>query len=112
MFAGERSPEPLQGHRHWFSDAVREAGLKEFHWHDLRHDFASRLVMQGVNLRAVQILMGHKSIQTTCRYAHLAPKDLLDAEERLNLRRTKSPTDTGTSTRQKGRSAVAGRNVA
>jgi integrase len=45
--------------------------------HTLRHTCASRLVQRGVDLRRVQQWMGHRSIQTTLRYAHLAPSDLL-----------------------------------
>ena len=45
--------------------------------------FASRLVMAGVDLRTVQELMGHKSIEMTVRYSHLAPKHTLAAVERL-----------------------------
>jgi len=67
----------------WFEDAVKEAHITDFRWHDLRHTFASRLVMAGVDLRTVQELMGHKSIQMTCRYAHLAPTHQLAAVERL-----------------------------
>ena len=54
-----------------------------FHWHDLRHTFASRLVMAGVDIRTVQELMGHKTIQVTLRYAHLAPQHQLEAVQRL-----------------------------
>jgi integrase len=57
--------------RHWFSDAVGKAGLTNFRWHDLQHTFASRLVMAGVTLRSLQVLMGHKCIETTLRYPHL-----------------------------------------
>lgn len=64
--------EPLTGNRHWFEDAVIKAGIRGFTWHDLRHTFASRLAMAGVDLRRIQELMGHKTIQMTCRYAHLA----------------------------------------
>jgi len=42
----------------WFRAAVREAGLKDFTWHCLRHTFASRLVMAGVDLRTVQGIDG------------------------------------------------------
>ena len=45
--------------------------------------FASRLVMSGVDLRTVAELMGHKTIQMTMRYAHLAPAHQLAAVERL-----------------------------
>lgn len=47
--------------------------------HTLRHTCASWLVQRGVDLRRVQIWMGHKSIQTTLRYAKLAPTSLFEA---------------------------------
>jgi integrase len=56
-----------------FLKAVKEAGLHDFTFHDLRHTFASRLVMAGVNLVTVQHLLGHSTVLLTQRYAHLAP---------------------------------------
>jgi len=84
--------------RHWFEDAMEKAQLANFRWHDLRHTFASRLVMAGVPLRAVQVLMGHKCIETTLRYSHLGETELHNAGERL----TEKTTDTTTSTAHSG----------
>jgi integrase len=69
--------------RYWFEKAVSKAGIVDFHWHDLRHTFASRLTMLGVPLRQVQELMGHGSITMTARYSHLAPAFAGDAVARL-----------------------------
>jgi site-specific recombinase XerD len=73
----------LSSPRFWFDAAVKDAELANFTWHSLRHTFASRLVMSGVDLRTVQELMGHKTIQMTVRYAHLAPEHRLAAVQRL-----------------------------
>jgi site-specific recombinase XerD len=75
--------EALAGPRYWFEPALPKAKIRRFSWHCLRHTFASRLVMAGVDLRTVQELMGHKSIEMTVRYSHLAPKHTLAAVERL-----------------------------
>lgn len=75
--------EPLAGPRYWFEKAITTAELIDFHWHDLRHTFASRLTMAGVGLRAVQDALGHKSVAMTVRYAHLAPDFLQDVVDKL-----------------------------
>ncbi len=90
--------EPLAKPRHWFEPAVRKAKIRGFSWHCLRHTFASRLVMAGVDLRTVQELMGHKSIAMTVRYAHLDLRHTLAAVERLSGANPEAPTDTKTST--------------
>jgi integrase len=79
-YGGER----LLGPRHWFEVAVKKAEIQHFTWHDLRHTFASRLVMSDVDIRTVAELMGHRKIQMTMRYAHLAPEHKLVAVERLS----------------------------
>jgi site-specific recombinase XerD len=86
--------------RFWFDAAVKDAKLRDFTWHCLRHTFASRLVMKGVDLRTVQELMGHKAIQMTVRYAHLAPQHRLAAVQRLCDTEAvqKAPSDTRTDT--------------
>jgi site-specific recombinase XerD len=85
------------GPRQWFEPVVRKAKIADFHWHDLRHTFASRLTMTGVDLRTVQELMGHKTIAMTVRYSHLAPKHTLAAVERLDAL-SAAPTGTTTDT--------------
>jgi site-specific recombinase XerD len=71
------------GRENWFAEAVEEAGIEDFTWHCLRHTFASRLVMAGIPIRTVAELLGHGNIQTTMRYAHLAPGHLASAVEAL-----------------------------
>lgn len=62
---------------------MRRAGIERFRFHDLRHTFASKLVMEGVDLYTVKELMGHSTIQMTERYAHLAPEHKASAVEKL-----------------------------
>ena len=69
--------------RRWFEDAIKRTGIQDFHYHDLRHTFASRLVMSGVDLRTVQDLLGHKDIRMTMRYAHLSNSHRKTAVEKI-----------------------------
>ena len=71
-----------------FKTALRRSKISDFRFHDLRHCFASHLVMAGVDLTTVSRLLGHKSLNMTLRYAHLAPTHMLKAvnllDEKLN----------------------------
>jgi integrase len=73
------------GHRHrnWWEGVLKAAKIEDFHWHDLRHTFASRLVMAGNDIFTVNRLMRHKTIQMTMRYAHLSSEHLQEAVETL-----------------------------
>lgn len=70
-------------HRTWWERCLKEARAHDFRWHDLRHTFASRLVMSGVDILEVNKLLRHKVLQVTMRYAHLAAPHLHAAVERL-----------------------------
>lgn len=69
----------------------RDAGIVDVAWHDLRHTFASHLAMRGVPMKSIQELLGHASMETTMRYAHLSPVVLKDAVASLD-RPSSTPT--------------------
>lgn len=62
-----------------WAEITKASNLPDLRWHDLRHDFASQLVMRGVPLYTVQKLLGHTNARMTQRYAKLAPGALADA---------------------------------
>lgn len=73
----------------------RVAALEEISFHDLRHSYASQLVMAGVPLKAVQEYLGHADIQTTMRYAHLSPKARADFVEVLAVKPASPSAEVG-----------------
>jgi integrase len=84
VFQASRYKQRLKNPRQWFETVLRDAKVTNFHWHDLRHTFCSRLVMKGVDIRTVMELAGHKSISVTMRYAHLSPEHNQAAIEKLD----------------------------
>jgi integrase len=86
VFGFGKDGKPLN--RSWvgksFRDACKDAGIKNFRFHDLRHDFCSKLVQNGADLYSVAGLAGHKDIKTTQRYAHLSPEKLRSTIQILN----------------------------
>jgi len=83
--------ETLNVNAHWFPDAVRTAGIKNFRWHDLRHTFASRLRQSGTPLGNIAELLGHKGLAMTRRYAHLSISNLHEAVSRIATDTTVAP---------------------
>jgi site-specific recombinase XerD len=104
VFLSMRNKEPLTGNRHWFEDAVKNAGVKDFTWHCLRHTFGSRLASRGIDLRKIQELMGHKTLAVTVRYTHLSQPDLLAAVEALVGASALEPSATTNATGEQRRS--------
>ena len=81
IFINPRTGKPFVTIFISWNTARCEAGLPELRLHDLRHSFASFLVNAGRSLYEVQELLGHASIQTTSRYAHLSRERLAEAVE-------------------------------
>ena len=76
--------KPYQDVKRSFNTALRRAGIKDFRFHDLRHTFASHLVMAGVDITTVKELLGHKTLTMTLRYSHLSPSHKVKAVEILD----------------------------
>lgn len=72
---GKRRPYVFQ--KLWAS-IVRDMGLADLHFHDLRHEAVSRLVEAGLSDQEVAAISGHKSMQMLKRYTHLRAEDLVE----------------------------------
>jgi integrase len=86
VFFNPKTDKPYDNIVKSFYTAMKRAGIRDFRVHDLRHTFASHLVMAGVDLTTVRELLGHKTLTMTLRYSHLAPShkvravDILDSK--------------------------------
>ena len=81
VFPNFKTGEPFVNLYRAWDYARRQAGMPELRMHDLRHSFASALVNRGVSIYEVQNFLGHASIKTTNRYAHLSPERLRESAE-------------------------------
>lgn len=86
MFPGPRSDGAMS--KSWVALVVREigeaVGLEGLHPHVGRHTFATRLLELGADLREVQLLLGHESVETTEIYTYVRPVRLQAAVDRLD----------------------------
>ena len=83
VFPGRVEGQPLEDIKHAWGPLLQAALIANFTVHDLRHTFASNLVMRGVDLNTVRELLGHADIKMTLRYAHLAPEHKAAAVAKL-----------------------------
>jgi len=103
-------PDVVQNVRTAFAAALDRAGIQDFRFHDLRHTFASHMVMRGASLKDLQELLGHKSMSMVLRYAHLTQehkKKAVNLLQGLTLIDSKNPTVTKVSQNGKSRSMAA-----
>jgi integrase len=84
VFTGQNGKPFHDVRKSWAGILGKEkANIENFRWHDLRHTFASKLVMAGVDLNTVRELLGHSDYKMTLRYAHLAPEHKAMAVSKL-----------------------------
>jgi len=81
-FSGKNPKTPIFIRKPWM-EAVKEAGLENFRFHDLRHTAASYLAMSGASLAEIAEILGHKTLQMVQRYAHLSEGHTAGVVERM-----------------------------
>ena len=99
---GERYPFSKGGWRKVWAKALKDVGLGDFRFHDIRHDSATRTLRVSGNLKIVQKQLGHADIASTMRYAHVLDEDVMQAmEEAHSQSKSSSRPDAVTVTSEK-----------
>ncbi|MCR2831227.1 site-specific integrase [Acidithiobacillus ferrooxidans] len=83
LFPSRVNPKQPVDLRQPWEKALQAAGIEAFHWHDLRHTFASMAAMNGASLPELAALLGHKTLAMVQRYAHLSPGHTAALAERV-----------------------------
>jgi len=89
---GERYPLTITGAKSAWQRMRTKAGVKDFRFHDYRHDFGTKLLRETGNLKLVQKALNHRDIKSTLRYAHVLDADVASAVEAVAKSRKKSRT--------------------
>ena len=84
VFFNPKTLKPYDNLKRSFATALSKSHILDFRFHDLRHTFASQLIMKGVDLVTVKELLGHKDIKMTLRYSHLSHAHIKNAVNVLN----------------------------
>jgi integrase len=84
VFPNPENGSQMHDCRSSWEKLLKDAKIENFRWHDMRHDFASQLVMKGIPLSSVRELLGHSKMEMTMRYAHLSPTKKREAVEVLD----------------------------
>ena len=84
VFPSKKSSFVAIDFRKPWEKALLKAGIEDFRWHDLRHSCASYLAMNGVPLRTIAEILGHKTLQMVHRYTHLSNKHIFEALDLTN----------------------------
>jgi integrase len=84
VFPSDKDPQkPIEFRDPW-NRAVKQAGLRNFRFHDLRHTAASYLAMSGASAVELAAVLGHRTLQMVKRYAHLSQSHTSQLVERMN----------------------------
>ncbi|WP_459918077.1 site-specific integrase [Desulfocicer niacini] len=83
VFCRINTGEQLKNFSRAWVAALKEAGIENFHFHDLRHTFCSNLIMAGAGLKDVKDMVGHSDIRMTDRYTHLTMEHMANQQKRL-----------------------------
>jgi len=85
VFARVDGEEPMELEKHW-QRAMKQAGLKDFRFHDLRHTAASYLAMNKATLMEIAAVLGHRTLQMVQRYSHLTEQHTAEVVRKMNER--------------------------
>ena len=84
VFPSKKNPKVRHDFRDPWNKALVVAEVEDFRWHDLRHSCASYLAMNGVSMRSIAEILGHKTLSMVQRYTHLSTEHLKEAVSDMN----------------------------